>query len=263
MTIIPNCNIQHGGFFKDLKTDIAASVKELDEPGDVEPAKTRKMRKPGKDAKKYMDALATKECAESVKNLSLALITMNPPTIKHLDGAIELKNEAKDSDVNYFFIGDNGEEISISPDDYDETKTPVTTEELLDEYLEASSIKPKIKEEPAPVPKEMALEDFLEETKGGKFDILPVLYNLNYYVNGAFMPENIDKILITNPKRGDQIILYTKDNKRAFIDFVTGRRIVQTPDKNGKLQTRLLDDDGYKLKEDLNIIYAREKKFWA
>ena len=256
MAIIPDYGTQRGGFFKNLKGDI----KKLSEPDDDAPLSAGNAANTCKDGK---DALGTKDYAECVKNLNLALMTMEPPAATRINAPIELKGEetpepapdkentpepAPEEDMSYFFIGDDSEDFEISPEDYDETL-------LLDlEPLE-------YKEEPIPEPKEMPFEDFLAETEGGEFDILPVLYNLNYSSNGAFMPEKIDKVILPHPKRGDQIVFYAKDGKRAFVDFVTGRRIVQTPDEDRNYKTALIDDDGYRLQEDTYFNYSREKKF--
>lgn len=236
MAITPDYGTQKGGFFKNLRADI----RKLSKPDNTEPGKAGDT---GNTYKDYRDALATKDYAESVKNLSLALMTMEPPTVRRIDGVIESKDDeipeeciTDDEGSNYFFLDTDYE---TSPDDYADDDT---------EFL--------------PEPKEMTLEDFLKETEGGDFDILPVLYNINYSSNGAFMPEKIDKIILPNPERGDQIVLYSKDGKRAFIDFVTGRRIFQVPDENGNYETKLIDDDGYKLNEDTYFLYSRAKEFW-
>ncbi len=69
------------------------------------------------------------------------------------------------------------------------------------------------------------------------------------------MPENIEKVLVPNPNRGDQIIVYTKDGKVALLDFMTGRRIVKETDD----KISLIDDDGYTLNRE-DILYNYEHK---
>lgn len=238
-------------FFKDLKADMQAATKEVNQAAaDGEAEKQARAD--------YKDALGTKNYAECVKNLSLVLNLATPPTIKHLDGPVELKGAMplkEDDDFAYWFIGDtDGKNVKLAMADFDDAY--IDEEEPVDNAETGEETDNKVQaDETGIIPEEMSLGEFLERTDGGKFDIIPVLYNLNYSAKNAFMPENIKKVLVPNPNRGDQIIVYTKDGKVALLDFMTGRRIVKETDD----KISLIDDDGYTLNRE-DILYNYEHK---
>lgn len=116
--------------------------------------------------------------------------------------------------------------------------------------LEAPSLKGPVTFNDNEQKYKMSYGEFVSRTYGSNFDFYAVLDNLNAGTANSFKTKDIESIIVTPD--GTMMEIRTKDGKRAFMDFNTGRRRAFDSDRDtsGYGTIMLMDDYGPVIREE-------------